>query len=198
MAKITLAYSDQQIEHALKAGDEKVFESLFRTLFPPLTNYAFGYLEDRELAKEQVQECFIAIWNRRHSISFSSSVVSYLYIAVRNRCISQLKSKYQNLTDSIESITNETYAQDNLSTDIDMEELSNILESSVNGLSEKTRIIFQLSREEELSYSEIAEKMSISVKTVEFHISSALKKIRADLKTHWHLPVILLINLLKE
>ena len=194
--KIVLRYSDKEIEDALKSDKEEVFFFFFKTLFPPLVNYAIRFLNERELAKEVVQECFIAVWNRRKSLKITTSITSYLYTATRNRCINHLKSKYHQHKEATEQGEDIMMVSDTKADDMLHEsDLSTILQQSIAGLNEKTRIFFNLSRENELSYKEISEKMSVSVKTVEFHISSALKQIREDLQRYWHLPVIMIIFL---
>lgn len=193
--KIVLRYSDKEIEDALKSDKEEVFEYLFKTLFPPLVNYAIRFLNERELAKEVVQECFIAVWNRRESLKITTSITSYLYTATRNRCINYLKSKYHQREEATKKEEDMMVSDAKADAMLHESDLSMILQQSIAGLNEKTRIFFNLSRENELSYREISEKMSVSVKTVEFHISSALKQIREDLQRYWHLPVIMIIFL---
>ncbi len=193
--KIVLLYSDEEIEEGLKGSNEEIFEYLFKTLFPPLVNYALCFLSERELAKEVVQECFIAIWNRRNSLKITTSITSYLYTAIRNRCINHLKSKYHQHREATEHEEDKMISDARTDDILHESDLSTILQQSIAGLSEKTRIFFNLSRENELSYREISEKMSVSVKTVEFHISSALKQIREDLQRYWHLPVIVIVFL---
>ena len=193
--KIVLLYSDEEIEEGLKGSNEEIFEYLFKTLFPPLVNYALRFLSERELAKEVVQECFIAIWNRRNSLKITTSITSYLYTATRNRCINHLKSKYHQHREATEHEEDKMISDARTDDILHESDLSTILQQSIAGLSEKTRIFFNLSRENELSYREISEKMSVSVKTVEFHISSALKQIREDLQRYWHLPVIVIVFL---
>ncbi len=190
--KILLRYSDKEIEDALKHDKEEVFEYLFKTFFPPLVNYAIRFLNDRELAKEVVQECFITIWDRRKSLKITTSVTSYLFTATRNRCINYLKSKYHQHTEPIELGESMTVSDIKVDDMLHENDLAKILQQSIAGLNEKTRIFFNLSRENELSYKEISEKMSVSIKTVEFHISAALKQIREDLQKYWHLPVIVI------
>lgn len=172
---------------------EAYIEGLFKQLYVPLVNYSNKFVKDPEVAREVVQETFVRILEKGQ-LQINTSEEAYLYTAVRNRSLNYLKSKLKQSTDRIDDVpaiaaqTSE-YQHQNL----ESADLARILDSAIASLSEKTQIIFRLSREESLTYKEISNQMNISVKTVEFHISTALKTIRSYLEKHWYLPVILLV-----
>lgn len=174
---------------AMLQDQADVFQHLFDVFFAPLTNYAFGFLNDRDSAKEVVQDCFINFWNRRKVLKITVSIKSYLYTSVRNKSLDTLKNKYHQLSEGLGSLDYPNHSEED---SLETADLASILANSLEGLGERTRMFFALSREEELSYREISERMAVSVKTVEFHISSALKQIREDLEKHWYLPALYL------
>ncbi len=145
------------------------------------------------MAKEIVQVSFINLWEKRQSIDISKSVKSYLTTSIRNKCLNYLRDTKKFDTDIILS--------DVLFQEVNFEqgdkliekELNNKITKAIDELPEKCKEIFQLNRFENLKYKEIANKLDISVKTVETQMSKALKHLREKLKDY----LVLLIALLK-
>ncbi|MDN5200384.1 RNA polymerase sigma-70 factor [Fulvivirgaceae bacterium BMA10] len=174
---------------------ESHIENLFRRLYAPLVAYGNKFVQDPEIAKEIVQEVFANLWEKGNSLQIKTSEEAYLYTAVRNRSINHLKAQVRNLDRSVALMDVHTSVDDLEVQHMESMELAKIIKAAIESLSQKTQIIFTLSREEELSYKEISEKLEISIKTVEFHISSALKTIRSFLEKYWYLPVLLIATL---
>ena len=170
-----LRYTREEINNALKKGDEEVFEYLFKTLFSPLVSYAFKLVSNSEEAKEIVQEAFIHLWNRKDNIEIKSSVHAYFYKIVKNRSLNYLQSKYFNDNNKLEEYGEFHFSDLKPDNEIEEKNLTSLLNNIINSLPKKTKIVFELSRKDELTYSEISSELNISIKTVEFHISSALK-----------------------
>lgn len=160
--------------------DLKHFKQLFFELYKPLCNHAYKYLNDRDESEDVVQELMIKIWETRKDLLSDKSLKYYLYVAVKNRCISILRKNIYMLDidemsiDIVEEVT-ETKPL------IDANEL---IENAFKGISPKCLEIFKLSRIEKLSYKQIAEKLEISVKTVENQMGKAIKHIREFIKQH--------------
>lgn len=165
---------------AVKNGDIKVFEKLFRSIYPALCGYALKILKDPDQAEEIVQEVFYVFWKKRENILISTSLKSYLYKAVHNKCLHYIEhqavvAKYNKHYEHTESGYYEP--EDALQTG----ELYTAYKRTLRDLPERCRIIFQMSRKYGLKYHEIAEKLSISVKTVEANMGKALKAFRHSL-----------------
>lgn len=163
--------------------DLKYFKQLFCELYQPLCNHAYKYLNDRAESEDVVQELMIKIWETRKDLLSDKSLKYYLYIAVKNRCISILRKKIYTLdideisTDIIEEVPETKPLMDaNL-----------LIENAFKGISPKCLEIFKLSRLEKLSYKQIAIKLEISVKTVENQMGKAIKHIREFIKQHHNL-----------
>lgn len=170
------------------------FESLFRELYAPLYRYATGILSDDMQAEEVVQEVFLKLWQQRDQTNIEINIRSYLYRAVHNHCMNLLshekvKQKYQDYARSRTA----QYAASPVES-IYADQLKADIVSAMKKIPEKCRVIFHLSRQEELSYREIAEQLGISIKTVENQMSKALKILRDELKDHLPIMVFLLIT----
>lgn len=165
---------------AIKNGNIKAFEELFRSLYPPLCGYALKILNDSDLAEEVVQEVFYQLWKKKEDLLITSSLNSYLYKAVYNRSLhlvehKQVENKYANhvLNDNSEIYSIQDAMQAG--------EIYQIYKKTLSQLPHRCRKIFQMNRDFGLKYNEIAIKLSISVKTVEADMGKALKAFRHSL-----------------
>jgi len=134
------------------------------------------YIGEMEEAKSLVHEVFISLWEKFETLPEDTNHRSYLYTAVRNRSLNYIRDrkKLVGLEDISEQGTEETNA-------FEVRELEKEIELAINTLPEKCRMVFEMSRYEELKYAEIAQKMNISVKTVEAQMSKALSVLRQAL-----------------
>src|SRR5690606_39051004 len=172
---------EQNLFDKIKTGDEKAFEALFRHFYPHLCLYATQILKNTSAAEEIVQELFVRLWEKREKTEIETSVKNYLFRAVKNHCLNyikhnQIKNEY---SQKILAETDIFSADDNFDTQT---ELFQKIEESIAELPEKRQEIFRLSRKEGLKYREIAEKMNISVKTVETQMGLAIKTLREKLR----------------
>lgn len=182
---------EQQQLEALTAGDITAFEMIFRTYYQPLCSYAYTFLQDKEEAEEIVQSTFMSVWEKHNTISIRTSVKSYLYAMVRNACLNVLKHEKIKQRHAIEEIALSPQSHDSVSNTVASIELETKIQEAMEKLPEQCRLVFKLSRFEELKYSEIAEQLNISVKTVENHMGKALKIMREQLKDY--LPIIIVL-----
>jgi RNA polymerase sigma-70 factor, ECF subfamily len=162
-------------------SDEQAFEQLFKTYYGSLCHFAARILKDNETAEEVVQETMVKIWENRHTLKVNTSVRNYLVTAVRNRCLNQLqhdKVRMLHARKIIEAASPETDYSDGF---LDPG-LAEKIEASILSLPEKRREIFRLNREEGLKYREIADKLNLSLKTVEAQMGLALRTLRDKLK----------------
>jgi RNA polymerase sigma-70 factor (ECF subfamily) len=180
---------EQQVFAALKEGNETAFEMLFRTYYKPLCNYAYSFLNDRDEAEEVVQSAFIGVWDKRSSIEIQSSMKSYLYRMVRNSCLNVIKHANVKKQHVKYALAGGEPMDESASQSVMSQELELKIQEAMKQLPEQCRLVFQLSRFEELKYSEIAGQLNISVKTVENHMGKALKIMRSQLKDY--LPLFL-------
>jgi RNA polymerase sigma-70 factor, ECF subfamily len=181
--------SEKQVLETIQSGNESAFEMIFRAYYQPLCRYAYSFLSDKEEAEEVVQSAFITVWEKRKSLDIQTSLKSYLYRMVRNACLNVIKHekiKQQHVAHEL-AVTEATY--ESVSQKVYASELELKIGEAMKVLPEQCRLVFQLSRFEELKYQEIADQLQISVKTVENHMGKALKIMREQLKEY--LPLLL-------
>ncbi len=172
---------------------EALYEQTFKSHFKRLHIYAITIVKDSEVAEEMVQNVFYKLWERNLEVLKDSSINSYLYRAVHNESLNylkhqQVKQAYQTYAmKQGEEIVPETHS-------VTYKELVAKLESTMNELPEQCRTVFQMSRFEGLKYREIADKLNVSVKTIEKHMGKALSIMRVQLADH--LPTLLILLLL--
>lgn len=170
-------------------ADERRFDSIYTDHYAALYQYAYTMVNDSTLAEEMVHQVFLKILEKNGPVTIHTSVKSYLYRAVHNECLNYFKHQKVKQGHSVRSGTEPDYHTDTPAGKIQYKELETRLRSAINELPEQCRIIFQMSRYEELKYAEIALQLGISAKTVENQIGKALKKLRIQLADY--LPFIL-------
>ena len=169
---------------SLKVGDEKAFETLFSSLFVPLCHYAYSIIHDEDDAKDMVQKAFYKLWDKREELEIHISIKSYLYRVVHNNCLNHIKH-FQVHEDHIESFVYESKKSlNNVEETLSMNELEQEIARAIDVLPERCREVFKLSRMQQLSYAEIAQKLTISPNTVETQIVKALRTLRKELAAY--------------
>lgn len=174
--------SDPDLIKAIRDGNAEVFRRVFDSCYDGLCRYAFTMLKDFDQAEDLVQSIMVKLWERRESLEIKTSVRSYLFRAVYNQCLNQLehntiKKKYDVGVQRIPGL-------DEQQPDVFPQELEDRIKKAVDSLPQQCRLIFMMSRYEDMRYSEIAEKLDISVNTIQNQICKALKILKDELKEH--------------
>jgi RNA polymerase sigma-70 factor (ECF subfamily) len=154
----------------LPSKDLHKFEELFKGLFKPLCGFAMKFTGDLDASKNLVHEVFIQVWEKFDTLPADTHYKSYLYRAVRNRCLNHIRDKKKFVT--IENVAEHRLTE--INTTLETSELEQKIEAAISSLPEKCRMVFEMNRLEGLKYAEIAVKMNISIKTVEAQMSKAL------------------------
>jgi len=167
---------------------------LFKNHFAGLCFFAQKYVKDIETAKEIVQDAFFSLWEKRETIDMDRPVKSYLTMVIHNKCSNYLRdsSKFDSYILNIENLL-EVPEYDGADTMVH-DELKTRIETSIAELPEKCREIFVMNRYENLKYQEIADKLQISVKTVETQMSKALQHMRVRLAEYMTILVAVVLN----
>jgi len=157
------------------------FETLFRSQYSHLCSYANLFLKDLDSAEEVVQEVMFRIWTNRSTLKIETSMHSYLFRAVRNGCMNVLK--HQNVRQEYRNRKEHAGPENQQSREdeIIVAELEQKIREAIDHLPLERRKVFIMSRYEGMTYSQIAEKLEISVKTVENQMGKALKSLREEL-----------------
>jgi RNA polymerase sigma-70 factor (ECF subfamily) len=177
----------------VRQDDRPAFDVLFRKYYVQLCGFAYTFLHSRETAEEIVQEVFIRFWEQRRQININTSFLSYLYTSVKNQSVNELRKRnirkqYENEYAKAD-MENEDVIQDENTTG----KIKKAVESACKKLPSKCREIFELSRNDGLTYEEIAEYLNISKKTVENQMGIAFQKLRQQLEPFLHLLLTLFI-----
>ena len=164
----------------IKSGNEKAFNKAFELYYTSLCYFADSVLHDFDSSRSVVQQVFVDMWIKREKLQVGS-LKAYLFQSVRNACLDILKhrkaeSRYLSTLGNVEKEQMPDWIED--------AELSDRINKAIDKLPEKCRQVFILCRVEDLKYAEIAERLDISVKTVEMQIGIALKKLRNELSDY--------------
>lgn len=175
--------------------NENTFKDAYNNYFEIVCRFLNYYTRDYQAIEEVVQEVFVNLW-----VDYQGKEIQYiktfLYNSARNRMLNYLRDK-ENRTVLLETWAHIELEKNEASDCVDRELFYQLLQTAVESLPEKCREIFILSREDRLSYKEIAEVKEISIKTVENQMGIALKKIREYLSSHSEEAASMLIILLK-
>jgi RNA polymerase sigma-70 factor (ECF subfamily) len=174
--------------------EQAAFETLFKSHFKRLFAYAITILKEEAAAEEIVQNVFYKIWEKKGRVEIQSSVTAYLYRSVYNDSLNYLKHKKVKASYQSHMTWHAGNASDQATSKVQLSELQQKLDLALRELPEQCRTIFQMSRFEELKYQEIADRLEISVKTVENQMSKALKILRIKLADYLPFLVTLLIE----
>ena len=188
---VRMEVHNEAITGMLAKRDEATFEQVFKTHFKSLHAYAFTILKDEAEAEEMVQQVFFKLWERTETLSITGSVAAYLYRAVHNECLNYIKHQKVRSNHRLHVVHTTKDQTDHASKKVLTKELEAKVQSALNELPEQCRTIFQMSRFEEMKYREIADKLDISVKTVENQMGKALKLLRIKLVEF--LPILILL-----
>lgn len=164
-----------------------LYEEMFKAYFSPLCYFAQKYVADFDSCKEIVHKIFVGIWEKRDGFDFDKSPKSYLFSAVYNRCMNHIRDQKRLLVNSSQELTEEIADLQAYSGNMEASELEGQIWKVINSLPDKCKEVFILNRFRKKKYSEIAVQLDISVKTVETHMSKALKILRENLKDYIHL-----------
>ena len=181
----------QQVESSISLNE---FEELFRSQYQDLCSFANRYMSDLDSSEEIVQNVFVKLWENRKGITINHSLRSYLITSVKNACLNKLKhikirEEYKIYNESvIESGSTDVHEE------YEAEELAIKIKSTINSMPPARREIFTLSRNEGLKYKEIAEKLKISVKTVENQMGNAIKYLKTELSEYVIYLIIFLVH----
>lgn len=187
--------SDHELLADLKKGSESGLDGLFRRYYVDLCRVSGRIVTNEAAAEDIVQEVFLSIWQKRSTLPLMDSVIAYLRRSVRNRSLNYLRDQ-KRIPSGDGEMPIMSSSSDVASAPLELEELQQKIKKAIDSLPERCRLVYVLSRFEDLSHKEIGEKMNISPKTVENQMSRAYKYLRAILSVGLLLPLVNVIRLL--
>jgi RNA polymerase sigma-70 factor (family 1) len=165
----------------IKTSDHEAFEKIFNHFHQTIYQFLLYKIKDADTAEDLLQEVFLKIWKGRTALDENQSLKNYLYTIADNLVLNHFRHQKVVLRHQQESELKIFSGSDSPQNILEEKEWSKILMSAIESLPEQTRTIFLMSRVEDLTYQEIAERLSISLKAVEGHIVKALKTLRTAL-----------------
>jgi len=163
-------------------NDQESFRMLYFQFYKKLYNLASFYLKSPEAVEEVVNDTFVTIWSNRHQLPAIVDFTSYIYKAGKNKSLNLLKlrnlSNHLHLDDFADDIKDESL---NVEDQLIVSDLHQLIEKAVSKLPPQCKLVFKMIREDHLSHKEVAELLNISVRTIEYHMSIALKKLSESL-----------------
>ncbi|MEI6682092.1 MAG: RNA polymerase sigma-70 factor [Bacteroidota bacterium] len=177
--------TDFHIQKQIQGGDIREFERLFTKYYGPLCHHANKILKDMDLSEDVVQEFFYQLWKNRERFSLKLSLNGYLHRAIHNNALHYLghMAVRKNYAEQV-ALESREPVQEKSQYGMEMKELGNIINETLEQMPERCSRIFRMNRFEGMKYREIALLLSISVKTVEADMGKALQLFRKSLKAY--------------
>lgn len=188
-------HSDEELMREIKADNMFAFDVLYKKYSKRLYKFGYSILKSREDAENLIHDVYLNLWENRQKVEKNSSVQYYLFSIAYNSAISVIRKKTResNFIEFLRSLPEIT--EEAVNVELEYNELTNKLDEIINALPQRQKEVYLLHKVSGLKYTEIAEKLSISVNTIENHMSRALKSIREKLG-NYSLIVILFVFLL--
>lgn len=172
-------WPDDELLELMRQGDRSAFEKIYNKYWSKIYISAYNLLRDRQTCEDLVQEVLVNLWVRRENLEVKN-LNAFLYTAIRYKVFKVIRSGKvrEDLFNEIETLI---IPDNDTENSIAENDFNRFLEDCIATLPPKCREIFILSRKEQLSTKEIAERLGISAKTVENQITIALRKLRYNM-----------------
>ena len=185
------ALSDSELAVLFQQQDRKAFEEIYRRYWHPLFLHAYHILDDEDEAQDIIQDLFIAFWNKSFADRIHTSLKSYLYVMVRNKVLNHIRKNKIN-SNFIQLLSTKLTEKDfNTVHDIELKELTVLIDQEIDLLPPRMKQVFEMSRKEFLTHREIAERLGTSEETVKKQITNSLKLLRVKFDQHLFLAALL-------
>ncbi len=181
--------ADERLLAGIKAGDESAFQALFDKYYKSMCYAAYKVLPDEHKSKDFAQEVFLTLWRKKETVTIHTSLHAFLRRAVVNKTIDYIRAQRLNFEEIPDIGADESQKNDAM----EFKELKDLIHYTADQLPTRCRLVFFMSRFEELSHKEIAAKLDISEKTVENQITKALKVLRVAVAQHLKTPRIIFL-----
>jgi len=165
----------------LKKGNAKAFEVLYDRYHARLYNFCFKITGNIQETEDLVHEVFVAIWENRGNLDESKSFTGFIFTIAKNKVLNRIKKTVSRQV-YIHFMKEHNQDRNDLGKDFESQEFIKFLQKAVQEMPEKTRNIFRLSRDENMTYKEIAQKLNISENVVDHEIRKALEYIREQIR----------------
>ncbi len=173
----------------VKEGNRLAFKVIYDRYWDSLFTAAYKLLKDQDAAQDVVQEVFFDLWNRIHRVEISN-LGGFLFNATRFQSLKQLRKG--NVLDIHEERYQQILSNNSIEEQLNFDELQQTIENTLDQLPEKYKVVFQLSRMNNLTNKEIAQELNLSIRTVEWYLHVTLKHLKSTLAS----PAIMILGLM--
>ena len=171
-----------KLKEILDKDPEKAFECLYSHMWDKLFSISLNFVRDKSIAQEIVQDVFVTLWVKRKRLESVSDIRAFAMRAVQHRIYDHFDKKAVHQKYALKITQSESNQADSTQQQIEYNETFKLIDTEIDKLPDTTREIFRLSRFDRFSNEEIATRLQLSVKAVEYHITQALKHLRLRLK----------------
>lgn len=186
---------DNLLLEKYRNGNTSAYNILFKRYFDSLYQYALKNLKDSFIAEELIMDVMLGLWKKKGEIEIENDLKAYLYRSVKNAIYNHYRKKILP-TVSLELVQdNHSLTHNNIDQELNRKELENLYHQKKSQLSPQRRRVYELSREENMTYAEIAKDMDLSVNTVENYMVASLSFFRKHLKEHADFTLLFFISL---
>jgi RNA polymerase sigma-70 factor (ECF subfamily) len=179
-----ILYNDEELMQEIKADNMFAFDVLYKKYCKGVFKFGYSILKSPEDAENLMQDVFLSLWENRHKVEKDSSIKSYVFTIAYNSAISIIRKKARE-SEFVEYLKSlQEINEDPVNMELEYNELTNKLDEIIKALPQRQKEVYLLHRVEGLKYNEIAERLHISINTIENHMSRALKTIREKLGSY--------------
>jgi len=186
--------SDTILVNRLRNGDESALTELYNKFWQLLFMSSYNVIKDKELCEDIIQDIFMNIWHNREKLEIHISLKGYMYACARYQVFNHLKKNKDKIHVELFDDLEKRFQHSTPETEMMHDELVQQINLIIATLPEKCQLVYKLSREEQLSHKEIAERLNISAKTVENHIARALQTIRLSMGSSVSVAMVLWLS----
>jgi RNA polymerase sigma-70 factor (ECF subfamily) len=186
--------NERDLIELFKKNDPSAIETIFKTFHSSLCRVAYTIVKDTDQAKDIVQDVFVKVWQNRNHLTITGSLGAYLRKAAVNTALNYLESSHRSKKQELGETHLTMFASNPTAEAISHVELTQQANKAIDELPVRTRIVFRLIRNEDMSYKEVAETLDISPKAVEKEMMRALRLLREALKEFLNPSLILLLT----
>lgn len=175
---------DKSLWSNARKGDESAFSKLFELYFPRLYHLALTYTQDSCLAEDIVQQVFLKCWEKRNTLEQVENIASYLHKCIKNEVVDVMRRQVLHLKYQ-QHVAGSPQREELLPSEIELRQTQEeIFIAAINHLSPQQKKVYKLSKEQGLTYAQIAQEMEVSTHTVKWHAAAAFQSLRLFLKRH--------------
>ncbi len=180
--KIVKDQSGEKLWQRIQSSDKEAFSDLFKRYYESLYRIALRFVNDTQLAENVAQEIFVKIWVNRTKYKIRTNLKSFLFTAVRNQCLNELKQQKR----TVSILTADFIKEEKMNSpeeDLIILERKKAVHKAIDKLPRQCRQIYLMKKYDDLKYTEIAEILNISINTVKTQMKRAMKSLLKQLSS---------------